>query len=67
MAGDDRPDHGLAMMRQGRECYRYPFYFLYGKLKRAEKKMHPAKHQKAARLFYRYQELLNEMSRINAK
>ena len=37
MAGDDRPDHGLAMMRRGREYYNAPFYFLYWKLKRAEK------------------------------
>ena len=36
MAGDDRPDHGLAKMRQGYEHYRIPVYFIYGKLKRAE-------------------------------
>ena len=39
MAGDDRPDHGLAKMRQGRKHYQIPFYFIYGKLRRAEKRM----------------------------
>ena len=60
MAGDDRPDHGLAKMRQGREHYRIPFYFIYGKLDRAEKKMSGARHRKAARIVYRYFELLEE-------
>ena len=60
MAGDDRPDHGLAKMRQGREHYRIPFYFIYGKLERAEKKMSEARHRKAARIVYRYFELLEE-------
>lgn len=57
LCGDDRPDHGLAMMRRGKEHYRVPFYFLYGKLKRAEKKMLPSHHRKALQLFYRYHEL----------
>ena len=57
LAGDDRPDHGLAMMRQSREYYRAPFYFLYGKLRRAEKKMRGSHHRKALQLFQRYQEL----------
>jgi len=60
MAGDDRPDHGLAMMRQGREHYRLPFYFVYGKLKRTENKMSEVHHRKAAQVFYRYLELLEE-------
>ena len=60
MGGDDRPDHGLAKMRQGSEYYRAPFYLLCGKLKRAEDKMSSARHQKVARLFYRYHELLAE-------
>ena len=63
MGGDDRPDHGLAMMRQGREHYRIPFYFLYGKLKQAEKKMHTSDHRKAFQLFHRYHELLGEQER----
>lgn len=60
MAGDDRPDHGLAKMRQGREHYRLPFYFIYGKLKRAEEKMSEARHRQAIRVFSRYLELLEE-------
>ncbi len=39
MAGDDRPDHGLAMIRQGRAGYQDPFHWLYGSLYRAEKRM----------------------------
>lgn len=57
LGGDDRPDHGLAKMRQGREYYRDPFYFLYGKLRRAEKKMHPSHYRKSLQLFHRYHEL----------
>ncbi len=60
MAGDDRPDHGLAKMRQGREHYRFPFYFVYGKFKRAEDKMSEIRHRKATQVFYRYLELLEE-------
>lgn len=60
MWGDDRPDHGLAMMRQGREHFRIPFYFLYGKLKRAEKRMNLSSYRKALRVFDRYFELLGE-------
>ena len=63
MAGDDRPDHGLAKMRQGREHYRLPFYFVYGKLKRAEEKMSEVRHRKAAQVFHRYLELLEERDR----
>lgn len=63
MAGDDRPDHGLAKMRQGREHYRLPFYFIYGKLKRAEEKMSEARHRQAVRVFSRYLELLEERDR----
>ena len=60
MAGDDRSDHGLAMMRQGREHYRIPFYFLYGKLKRAEKRMSQSRHRKVLRVFHRYLEILEK-------
>ena len=60
MAGDDRPDHGLAKMRQGREHYRLPFYFVYGKLKRAEERMSEARHRQTVRMFSRYLELLEE-------
>ena len=63
MAGDDRPDHGLAKMRQGREHYRIPFYSVYGKLKRAEDKMSEKHHRKAALAFHRYLELLEERDR----
>lgn len=63
MAGDDRPDHGLAKMRQGREHYRIPFYFIYGKLKRAEDRMSEARHRKAVGVFSRYLELLEERDR----
>lgn len=63
MAGDDRPDHGLAKMRQGREHYQLPFYFIYGKLKRAEESMSDARHRKAVRVFHRYLELLEERER----
>jgi len=68
MGGDDRPDHGLAMIRKGREHYRGPFYFLYGKLRRAFKKMDRAHERKAAQLFYRYHELsADETRRIPSK
>ena len=60
MAGDDRPDHGLAKMRQGYEHYRLPFYFICGKLKRAEGRMSEARHRKAVQVFSRYLELLEE-------
>ena len=63
IAGDDRPDHGLAMMRKGREHYRIPFYFLYGKLKRAEKRMSESRHRKALGFLHRYLELLEERER----
>ncbi len=63
MAGDDRPDHGLAMMRKGREHYRLPFYFVYGKLKRAEERMSESRHRQAVRLFSQYLELLEERER----
>jgi len=63
MAGDDRPDHGLAKMRQGREHYRLPFYFVYGKLKRAQERMSDARHRHAMRMFSRYLELLEERER----
>ena len=63
MAGDDRPDHGLAKMRQGREHYRLPFYFVYGKFKRAEDKLSEVRHRKAAQVFHQYLELLEERER----
>ena len=57
MAGDDRPDHGLAMMRKGREYYRSPFYFVYSKLRRAEKRMSESHRRKTFQQFHRYYEL----------
>ena len=57
MAGDDRPDHGLAKMRQGREHYQIPFYFIYGKLRRAEKRMSRSVLRKSLQLFHLYLEL----------
>ena len=63
MAGDDRPDHGLAKMRQGREHYRTPFYFLYGKLQKAEQRMPTSERRKVLQLFHRYCELLDERER----
>jgi len=57
MAGDDRPDHGLAKMRQGREHYQIPFHFIYGKLRRAEKRMSQSVLRKSLQLFHRYLEL----------
>jgi len=67
MAGDDRPDHGLAMMRSGRKHYSDPFYFLYGKLRRASKKMSPAHERKAAQLFLRYHELFEDIGKVTRK
>ncbi len=63
MAGDDRPDHGLAKLRQGREYYRVPFYVIWGKLKRAEEKMSEARSRQASRIFGRYIELLEKRDR----
>ena len=57
MAGDDRPDHGLAKMRQGREHYQAPFYFIYGKLRRAETRMSRSVLRKSLQLFHLYLEL----------
>ena len=63
MAGDDRPDHVLAMMRRGRAHYRIPFYHLYGKLKRAEKRMSESRHRKALQFFDRYLKLSEEQDK----
>lgn len=63
MAGDDRPDHGLAMMRAGREHYRIPLTVLHGKLTRAEARMSRSHTSKALRLLHRYYELLEERDR----
>jgi hypothetical protein len=60
MAGDDRPDHGLAKMRQGREHYQIPFHFIYGKLRRAEKRMSQSVLRKNLQLFHLYLELSND-------
>jgi hypothetical protein len=57
MWGDDRPDHGLAKMRQGRDYYDLPFYVLYGRLRRAEQRMRTAQHRKSLQQFQRYREL----------
>lgn len=57
MAGDDRPDHGLAKMREGRAYYRDPFYALYGTLRRAELRMRPSQARRALRLLQRYRDL----------
>ena len=67
MAGDDRPDHGLAKMRQGREYYKIPFRFLCGKIRQTEKKMSAAHNRKAIQIFRRYLELLSEQDRRFAK
>jgi hypothetical protein len=60
MAGDDRPDHGLAKMRQDREHYKEPFYFLYAKLRQAQKKMSQADMRRALQTLQRYRELLDK-------
>jgi hypothetical protein len=57
MAGDDRPDHGLAKMREGRDYYRDPFYVLYGTLRRAELRMQPSHARRALRLLQQYRDL----------
>lgn len=57
MAGDDRPDHGLAKMREGRAYYRDPFYALYGALRRAELRMRPSHARRALRLLQQYRDL----------
>jgi hypothetical protein len=46
MNGDDRPDHGLAMMRQNREYCRMPFLILRMVLKRAEKRLTKSQRQR---------------------
>ncbi len=56
MAGDDRPDHGLAMIRQGRESYRDPFLWLYGSLSRAEKRMTTRQRRAVLRRLIQYEE-----------
>ena len=60
MAGDDRPDHGLARMRESREAYKDPFYFLYGTLKRSEKRMTPAQKRKALEQFEQLRKEIEE-------
>ena len=60
MPGDDRPDHGLAMMRRGREAYRDPFYGLYGSLHRAEIRMSGQESRAALRLLWKLQETKTE-------
>lgn len=47
MAGDDRPDHGLSMIRRNREIYKQPFYLLYRNLMRAEDRLSCKQKRKA--------------------
>lgn len=46
MNGDDRPDHGLAKMRQGREYVQTPFLILRMALKRIERKLTESQRQR---------------------
>lgn len=54
MAGDDRPDHGLAMMRKGLEFTRGPFDNIFWGVERAYKRMTSTQRTKAARLYSEY-------------
>ena len=63
MGGDDRPDHGLAKMRQDRDTYRYPFHLLYAALRRAEKRMTPTQHRKAWKKFEELTKVIEEDDR----
>ena len=63
MGGDDRPDHGLAKMRQDRDTYRYPFHLVYATVRRAEKRMTPAQHQKAWKQFEELSRVIEEDDR----
>ncbi|SRR5258706_9769213 len=56
MGGDDRPDHGLARMRQGRDYYRTPFLFLRHALMRAERRLTKAQQRRASNLLYKMME-----------
>jgi hypothetical protein len=56
MGGDDRPDHGLARMREGREHYRTPFLFLRHVLARAEKRMTRSQQNRALNLYNKMME-----------
>ena len=50
MEGDDRPDHGLAMMRNGRGYYRMPFLMLRHALARSERKLTDGQRRRGYRL-----------------
>ena len=50
MEGDDRPDHGLAMMRNGREYYRMPFLMLRHALARPERTLTDGQRRRGYRL-----------------
>ena len=60
MGGDDRPDHGLAKMRQDRDSYRYPFHLIYSAVARAEKRMTPAQQHKAWKQFDELEKMIEE-------
>ena len=50
MEGDYRPDHGLAMMRNGREYYRMPFLMLRHALARSERTLTDGQRRRGSRL-----------------
>ena len=56
MEGDDRPDHGLAMMRKGREYYRMPFLMLRHALARHERTLTEAQRRQGYVLLHKLME-----------
>ena len=70
--GDDRPDHGLAKMRSGKEYFKDPMWFLMGLLKRSELKMSSDVRDRACEMFWKWHKAKTEnekefLERIAAK
>jgi len=70
--GDDRPDHGLAKMRAGKEYFKDPMWFLMGLMKRAEMRMDGTIRDQACNEFWKWHKAKTEnekefLERIAAK
>lgn len=54
MFGDDRPDHGVAKMRMGKEYFKDALWFLMALVKRAEIRMEGDIRDKACDAFWQW-------------
>lgn len=60
MFGDDRPDHGVAKMRMGKEWFKDPMWFLSGLVKRTELKMTEEVRDRACNAFWKWHKAMTE-------